>query len=565
MKNDQDEELKLSKTHFDAIKLLEEALQKMDGIISLEPSSSSKYSSNSNVQTVLNNFIQQKNDDDPSCHLESFKLQVSVLNNQVDVLVRKLNYLEKYLLQQSELRQKAENKLQEELILKSKLETEKLEIIAILTNLKLVNLRLTKENIELKELLIKNKHIPNQQNTSCTPDVIDSQFHRTKNHGSRFYCSLPRHIVKKKNESISLNTEVLNDISESSVNLTNRRSQFDKCSSAPNLVDSKIDYQNEQIINNNSSIFSSTKIYSFQNSNLPIVERNRQQLYDWFSEQGIDYILQESKLWPNSGKELISSSISEIDEKFKFKHWLHRKKLILAIHCERNQNKFYDEDKYLSKARYLNTAWVLQWLDDIGLPQYKDTFSQAAINGITLHRLSKDDFLMLQSGNSDLHFSSLRYGIKVLRNNNFDPECLIRRSSINKNDDDCGLSLWTTHRVMEWLCSVNLAEYASNLRGSGVHGGLIVYDDRFTSDLLADILFIQQSKTLLRRHLSIQFNQLIGTDLNQKKRDAQSKSKYRPLTISSKVKIQKKSQFSLKRKKNHSELAIGDLICPIDD
>lgn len=32
--NDQDEELKLSKTHFDAIKLLEGALHKMDGIIS---------------------------------------------------------------------------------------------------------------------------------------------------------------------------------------------------------------------------------------------------------------------------------------------------------------------------------------------------------------------------------------------------------------------------------------------------------------------------------------------------------------------------------------------------
>lgn len=55
----------------------------------------------------------------------------------------------------------------------------------------------------------------------------------------------------------------------------------------------------------------------------------------------------------------------------------------------------------------------------------------------------------------------------MLRNNNFDPECLIRRSNINKNNDDCNLSLWTTHRVMEWLCSVNLAEYASNLRGSG--------------------------------------------------------------------------------------------------
>jgi len=71
----------------------------------------------------------------------------------------------------------------------------------------------------------------------------------------------------------------------------------------------------------------------------------------------------------------------------------------------------------------------------------------------------------------------------------------------------------------------------------GVHGGLIVYDDRFTSELLADILFIQQSKTLLRRHLSIQFSQLIGRDLNQKKRDDQLKPKYRPLTISSKTKV----------------------------
>lgn len=71
----------------------------------------------------------------------------------------------------------------------------------------------------------------------------------------------------------------------------------------------------------------------------------------------------------------------------------------------------------------------------------------------------------------------------------------------------------------------------------GVHGGLIVYDDRFTCDLLADILFIQQNKTLLRRHLSIQFSQLLGKDLNQKKRDAQCLSKYKPLTISSKIKV----------------------------
>lgn len=33
---------------------------------------------------------------------------------------------------------------------------------------------------------------------------------------------------------------------------------------------------------------------------------------------------------------------------------------------------------------------------------------------------------------------------------------------------------WSNHRVMEWLRSVDLAEFAPNLRGSGVHGGLIV-------------------------------------------------------------------------------------------
>lgn len=33
---------------------------------------------------------------------------------------------------------------------------------------------------------------------------------------------------------------------------------------------------------------------------------------------------------------------------------------------------------------------------------------------------------------------------------------------------------WSNHCVMEWLRAVDLAEYAPNLRGSGVHGGLIV-------------------------------------------------------------------------------------------
>lgn len=36
------------------------------------------------------------------------------------------------------------------------------------------------------------------------------------------------------------------------------------------------------------------------------------------------------------------------------------------------------------------------------------------------------------------------------------------------------VALWTNHRVMEWLRSVDLSEYAPNLRGSGVHGAFMV-------------------------------------------------------------------------------------------
>jgi len=60
------------------------------------------------------------------------------------------------------------------MVLKSKLETEKLEVIAMLTNLKLLNIKLTKENMDLKELLINNQNAQNSMTSSCTSEVIVS-------------------------------------------------------------------------------------------------------------------------------------------------------------------------------------------------------------------------------------------------------------------------------------------------------------------------------------------------------------------------------------------------------
>lgn len=36
----------------------------------------------------------------------------------------------------------------------------------------------------------------------------------------------------------------------------------------------------------------------------------------------------------------------------------------------------------------LNSDWISKWLDDIGLPQYKDQFAEACIDGRMLNQLT---------------------------------------------------------------------------------------------------------------------------------------------------------------------------------
>lgn len=234
----------------------------------------------------------------------------------------------------------------------------------------------------------------------------------------------------------------------------------------------------------------------------------------------------------------------------------------------------------------------MRWLDDIGLPQHKDTFSNARVDGRMLHRLTMDDLVSLHV-TSSLHAASLRRGIQVMRENKWNPECLIRRScpvdEDNFVDDEPvkQIHLWTAHRVMDWLRVINLAEYAPNLRGAGVHGSLMIYEDRFNDELLADLLSIPSTKSLIRRHLGTHFKELLGRDIIQQKRKAETTLGYQPLTLTSKIKASrdrwtslwakrnagliylqfqtpKKSQFTLKRKKStKSTDEWSDFVCPM--
>jgi hypothetical protein len=87
-------------------------------------------------------------------------------------------------------------------------------------------------------------------------------------------------------------------------------------------------------------------------------------------------------------------------------------------------------------------------------------------DGRMLYHLSNEDFYSLNI-QSELHFLSIKRAVHVLRLNNFDPQCLRRRPSGDELLDKSEVMLWTNHRVMEWLRSIDLSEYAPNLRGSG--------------------------------------------------------------------------------------------------
>lgn len=236
---------------------------------------------------------------------------------------------------------------------------------------------------------------------------------------------------------------------------------------------------------------------SQEQSRKPFKDWDIDMLIDWFDDLGLEYVIENAKKWLKNGGELLACAPQDIDKELNLRSPLHRKKILLAMSDVANQ----ESDEMLKNAGKLDTTWVLRWLDDIGLPQHKDEFLAARIDGRVLHRLTIDDLITMHIS-STLHVASLRRGIQLLREQNFNPECLIRRLGEIEKDK---IVFWTSHCIMEWLRLVDLAEYAPNLRGSGVHGSLIVNDVKFNAEILADLLSIPQSKSLLRRHLQTHF------------------------------------------------------------
>ncbi|XP_033913868.2 liprin-beta-2-like isoform X12 [Acipenser ruthenus] len=287
----------------------------------------------------------------------------------------------------------------------------------------------------------------------------------------------------------------------------------------------------------------------------PFSQWRTEQVCSWLEDFGLSQYVNLARQWVNTGHTLLTASPQDLEKEMGIKQPLHRKKLQLAL-------KAFSM-KLVEKSADLDHIWVTRWLDDIGLPQYKDQFNDGRVDGRMLQYLTVNDLLFLKV-TSQLHHLSIKCAIHVLHVNKFNPNCLRRRPGDEHNSSPSEVVQWSNHRVMEWLRSVDLAEYAPNLRGSGVHGGLIILEPRFNSDTLAMLLNIPPQKTLLRRHLTTNFNMLIGSEAQQEKREFMESSSYAPLTTTAKVRPKKLgfSNLGHLRKKKFDDST--DYICPMD-
>merc|ERR1712241_503329 len=141
----------------------------------------------------------------------------------------------------------------------------------------------------------------------------------------------------------------------------------------------------------------------------------------------------------------------DLEMKMNIKSGLHRKKLLLALDARRRRDAGEETSLMSTNLEKLDHQWVVRWLDDVGLPQYKDRFLEARVDARVLNLLNVDDLLNGLRVSNQLHHLSLKRGIQVLRQCPFEPTCLRRRSSVQfQEPDNVNSNGITSNEVVFW-------------------------------------------------------------------------------------------------------------------
>ncbi|XP_052753309.1 kazrin isoform X4 [Galleria mellonella] len=214
--------------------------------------------------------------------------------------------------------------------------------------------------------------------------------------------------------------------------------------------------------------------------------------------------VKSGKIRALNGQVLLELSDADLEVGLGITQPMHRKKLRLAIEERRRPDLVRNPS-----IGQLTHAWVAaEWLPDLGLSQYAESFLANLVDARMLDTISKKELEKYLGVTRKFHQASIVHGIHLLRIMKYDRQALAVRRHQCENVDADPL-VWTNQRFMRWAHNIDLGEFADNLKDSGVHGGLVVLEPSFTGETMATALGIPPSKSIIRRHLVAEFDALV--------------------------------------------------------